>query len=228
MHAAFAGALRWSGVPEVAAPPYFWAPRSRPGNDALLDAARADAANWADERLMWHQAWDRFDVMLNDPATYRRRRLEWETEQERRPPIRPNRRLGLPLFAAYANDVAGLSAWAIGDVLGMRGTIDKERKAAELERRWHSPRARDRSRKFVVFPYYKGMPEIISRGQQLAFALGAWPWAQYAAGTLAEGWWTDDATREALAEWAARHGLEPGRRPGPPGAENVCVSLLPL
>src|SRR5215204_1197726 len=73
MHVAFAGALRWSGVPEVYAPPYFWAPRSREGDGALLKAARADAVAWADERLVWRQPWWRVDLAITDPKQRQRR-----------------------------------------------------------------------------------------------------------------------------------------------------------
>jgi len=211
LHTAFAGALRWSGVPEVYAPPYFWAPRSRPGDDDRLQAARADAERWADERLVWRQPWWRNDLVL-DSNEYERRMRAWERRQELWKPVRPNRHICLPLFAAYAHDVAGLSTrWAIGYAVGLKGTTDP--------RYDHSDHA---------LPRFKGAAKIVERGRQIAHELGAWPWAEHDDGAIPQDWWMDNAMHEALRSASASLGLEAGRCPYPPSSRNVCVPLLPL
>jgi len=176
MHSVFAGALRWSGVPEVHAPPYFWAPRSCDGDRSLLEAAQSDAASWANARLLWRQRWYVPDLILgDDPQGFRERIVRWERRQTRRPPIRPNRRLCLPLFAAYAHDIAGLSpTWAVGHVIGMNGTVDRQRERRRIERRARTGCPQDRTRA-PTLPRFKGVPHIIANGRQLAHDVGGWP-----------------------------------------------------
>jgi len=209
MHTAFAGALRWSGLADVYAPPYFWAPRSRRGADALLEDVRADAARWADERLVWRQPWWHAELIL-DRQDYERRMTAWRRHEELARPVRPSRHLCLPLFAAYAHDIAGLSTrWAIGYTVGLTGTPDKRNPD-------------------VVLPRFKTAPKIVEAGRQTAYTLGAWPWAEYRDGEIPSLWWRDDSTLDAVRSASASLEFEPGRCPYPPGSRNVCIALLPL
>jgi hypothetical protein len=208
LHSAFAGTLRWSGVPEVYAPPYFWAPRSRAGVAERLEEARANAARCANERLAWHQPWWRAELM-RDHEEYRRRVDAWRRQEELMKPVRPNRHVCLTLHAAYAHDIAGLSTrWAIGYSVGLKGTPD--------------------SRNDEVLPRFKTAGKIVEAGRQAAHTLGAWPWAEYPDGAIPNSWWRDESTLEALKCASASFGLTPGRCPYPPHAQNVCVALLPL
>jgi hypothetical protein len=156
---------------------------------------------------MWLQPWWRPELLL-DPQECQWRTDAWH-RAELLKAIRPKRRLCLPLFAAYANDVAGLEQrWGIGYSIGMSGTPD--------------PRNDD------VLPRFKGISLVVERGRQLAHDLGAWPWAEYQGGELADSWWTDEVLHEALKRAVLEYGLKSGRRQAPSGARNVCVALLPL
>jgi hypothetical protein len=208
LHTAFAGPLRWSGLADVYAPPYFWAPRSRRGADGLLDEVRADSARCADKRLVWRQPWWHAELVL-DRGDYERRMTAWRRYEELSKPVRPNRHLCLPLFAAYAHDIAGLSTrWAIGYTVGLRGTADK--------------------RNDDVLPRFKTARKIVEAGRRIAHTLGAWPWAEYRDGAIPSLWWGDDATLDAVRRASASLELESGRCPYPPGSQNVCIPLLPL
>jgi hypothetical protein len=208
LHTAFAGALRWSGLADVYAPPYFWGPRSRLGADGLLEEVQADAVRWADERLVWRQPWYYAELIL-DRREYERRMAAWRRQEELSKPVRPNRHLCLPLFAAYAHDIAGLSTrWAIGYTLGLKGTADK--------------------RNDDVLPRFKTAPKILDAGRHTAHMLGAWPWAEYRDGAIPSLWWRDDSTLNAVRRASASLEFEPGRCPYPPGSQNVCIPLLPL
>jgi hypothetical protein len=208
LHTAFAGALRWSGLADVYAPPYFWAPRSERGTDGLLEEVRAEAARWADERLVWRQPWWHAELILN-PEEYERRMTAWRLSEKWTTPVRPSRHLCLPLFAAYAHDIAGLSTrWAIGYTVGLKGTPDK--------------------RNDDVLPRFKTAWNIVVAGRQTAHKLGAWPWAAYRHGDLPSLWWRDELALDAVRSAAAARDFEPGRCPYAPDSRNVCIPLLPL
>lgn len=222
MHTAFAGELRWAGVPEVHVGPYFWAPLIRDGDDRLLAAARAEAEAWAADRVLTAQPWWRPSLKWSDPAEYQRRMRAWDKLESMRKPFRPGRRLALPLFAAYARDVAGLDTdWAIGDSLGMTGSVDALRKRERLETRARKAIPRDRSRP-VVQPRFRGIDAVITRGRRLAAGLGAWPWTEFEDGALPDGWW---ASTTPVLRAAERGPLDTERRPFPVHARNVCVAL---
>ena len=208
LHTAFAGALRWSGLADVYAPPYFWAPRSRREADGLLEEVRADAAGWAEERLVWRQPWWHGELIL-DRREYERRMTLWRRQEELLRPVRPSRHLCLPLFAAYAHDIAGLSTrWAIGYSVGLKGTADK--------------------RNDDVLPRFKTARKIVEVGRHTAYTVGAWPWAEYRDGEIPSLWWRDDRTLDAVRSASASLEFKPGRCPYPPGSRNVCIPLLPL